>query len=56
MAATAGAAGAATTMLTVADNDGGRLRKQNGQGAGPTWLLSIINERASDNIMLWKSI
>jgi len=40
------AAVAATTTLTVADNNGGRLWKQKGEGAGPTWLLSIINERA----------
>jgi hypothetical protein len=56
MAATAGAAVATTTMLTVADDDGCRLRKRKGEGAGPTWLLSIINERASNNKMLRESI
>jgi hypothetical protein len=34
---------AATTTLTVADDDDddGLLRKWKGEGAGPTWLLSI---------------
>ena len=51
-AATAGAAVAGMTTLTVADDDGGRLRKRKrkGEGVGPTWLLSIINERASGNV------
>jgi len=37
------AAVATTMMLTVADDDGGHLWKQKGEGARPTWLLSIIN-------------
>ena len=29
------------TTLAVVDDDGGRLWKRKGEGAGPTWLLSI---------------
>jgi hypothetical protein len=52
---TAGTAVAAMMMLTVADDNGGHLWKRRGEGAGLTWLLSIINEGASNN-MLWESI
>jgi len=51
-----GAAVAATKILTVADDNSGCLRKQKGEGAGLTWLLSIINERESNKNMLWESI
>jgi hypothetical protein len=29
----------------VADDDGSCLRKRKGKGAGPTWLLSILNNQ-----------
>jgi len=43
---------AVTTTMTVADDDGGRLRKRKGEGRGSGANMAafyIINERASHN-------
>ena len=49
---TAGAAVMVTTKLTVADDDGGRLRKQKGEGSWADMAaFNITNERASTNML-----
>ncbi len=44
-AATVGAEVAVTMTLPVAEDNDGCLQKRKGEGAGPTWLLSIINNQ-----------